>query len=154
MPSVSLPLPPPADTAATADTADTADTAARPVAASGDARPGGLLAWQLRLYPDGHVRRGNLVLHALTAPLFCAGTVAVVLAPFLSPWLALGALGLVAALVAQGRGHRGEATRPVPFRGPGDFIARFVVEQWITFPRFVLSGELARAWQRPAHRHR
>jgi hypothetical protein len=32
----------------------------------------------------------------------------------------------------------------VPFDGAADFVSRFVVEQWVTFPRFVLSG----GWRR------
>jgi hypothetical protein len=40
----------------------------------------------------------------------------------------------------QGRGHRREREAPAPFAGPGDFLARFLAEQWVTFPRFVLSG--------------
>jgi hypothetical protein len=41
----------------------------------------------------------------------------------------------------------------LPFDGAGDFVTRFVAEQWITFPPFVLSG----AWRanleraRPSH---
>ena len=52
----------------------------------------------------------------------------------------VGALCIGVSLAVQGRGHRLEAEAPAPFAGPGDFIARLVAEQWITFPRFVLSG--------------
>jgi len=52
--------------------------------------------------------------------------------------MGLGGLGMLAALVI--RGHRGEREAPVPFDGAADFVSRFVVEQWVTFPRFVLSG--------------
>ena len=40
----------------------------------------------------------------------------------------------------QGIGHKREAEPPVPFDGPGDFLARVFVEQFFTFPRFVLTG--------------
>ena len=113
-------------------------------------RSGGLLAWQLAHYPRGHTRRRNLVIHVVTAPLFCAGTVSLAIAPITTPWLALGGLLMVVALVAQGRGHGLEPQRPIPFRGPGDFVARFFAEQWVTFPRFVLCGGLARAWRAPS----
>jgi hypothetical protein len=114
-----------------------------------DERTGGLLAWQRAGYPVGHTQRRNLILHALTVPLFWAGTLDSIAAPLLRAWamLPLGLVLIVAALVAQGRGHAGERQRPVPFRGPADFVARFFVEQWITFPRFVLSGGFARAWR-------
>jgi uncharacterized membrane protein YGL010W len=108
-------------------------------------RSNGLLAWQLSLYPQGHADRQNLWIHAITAPLFCAGTLALVAAPFVEARLGFGALLMVVALVAQGRGHRIERERPKPFRGFSDFVARFFAEQWITFPRFVLSGAFRRA---------
>jgi hypothetical protein len=111
-------------------------------------REGGLLAWQFRNYPSGHRDRRNLALHAATAPLFVAGTCAIVLAPFTSLWLLVfGALGVVLPLMAQARGHRLESSPPSPFLGPGDFAKRLFVEQWVTFPRYVLSGGFARAWR-------
>ncbi len=114
-------------------------------------REGGHLAWQLRNYPEGHRDRRNLAVHAATAPLFVAGTCAMVVAPFTAPWLlAFAVPALVLPLVAQGRGHRLEAARPSPFLGPGDFAARLFVEQWVTFPRYVLGGGFTRAWREAA----
>jgi hypothetical protein len=113
-----------------------------------DARAGGLLAWQWSIYREGHRDRRNLALHAATAPLFVAGTCAVALSPLAGAGLAIaGAAAMIAALAAQGRGHKVEVNRPVPFRGPADFAARFFLEQWVTFPRFVLSGAFAQAWR-------
>jgi len=110
-------------------------------------RSEGLLVWQLSLYPEGHADRRNLWIHALTAPLFCAGTIAVIAAPFVDARLGFGAILMLAALAAQGRGHRIERQRPKPFRGFSDFVVRFFAEQWVTFPRFVLSGAFRRALQ-------
>src|SRR5260221_217932 len=116
-----------------------------------DAREGGLLRWQWSIYPDGHHDRRNLVLHAATNPLFLAGTCALAASPLAGVAFAIaGPIAMIAALAAQGRGHKLEKTAPVPFRGPGDLIARFFVEQWITFPRFVLSGGFAAAWREAA----
>jgi|SRR3954470_16038465 hypothetical protein len=113
-----------------------------------DSRSGGLIAWQWSLYRDGHRDRRNLAIHAATVPLFLAGTCALLTAPFAGAGLAIaGGAAMLATVAAQGRGHGGEATRPVRFRGPGDFLARFFVEQWVTFPRFVLSGGFAKAWR-------
>ena len=112
-----------------------------------DDRPDGLLAWQLDLYPGNHTRRSTLALHAITSPLFCLGELSLVAAIFVTPWLALGGLGVLLALVTQGRAHKGEPVRPVPFRGPADFVARFLAEQWGTFPRFVLNGGFGKAWR-------
>ncbi len=111
-------------------------------------RDGGLLAWQYRNYPSAHRDRRNLAVHAATAPLFVAGTCAVLLAPFTHPWLlAFAVPALALPLALQGRGHRLEASPPSPFLGPGDFVARLFVEQWVTFPRFVLGGGFAAAWR-------
>lgn len=114
-----------------------------------------LLALQWKGYPRVHAARGNLLIHILTVPIFIGGTLAVVIGAASAiggmPWttsLATAAGGLVAmalAVAAQGAGHAREAERPEPFRGPGDVIARLLLEQWITFPRFVLTGGFARA---------
>jgi hypothetical protein len=105
-----------------------------------------LLAWQWSLYPDGHHDRVNLAIHILTVPLFMAGTVAVA-AAWVQPWLLLaGPAAMVTAMALQGRGHKREATGPVPFDGAGDVLSRIFVEQWVTFPRFVVSGAFFSAW--------
>jgi len=114
-------------------------------------REDGLVPWQWHHYPFGHRDRRNLLVHVLTAPLFMAGTVAVVAWPFTAWWLApVGFGAMAAAMAAQGRGHRLEVVAPVPFAGPFDFAARIFVEQWFTFPRYVLTGGLIRAWREGA----
>src|SRR5215813_13279573 len=114
-----------------------------------DDRPGGLLAWQWSRYPPSHRNRINLATHALSAPVFILGTLALVNSLFVaSLWLGLGglaAMGLV--MFIQGRTHRREQLGPSAFRGPLDVVQRLFVEQWITFPRYVLSGGFARAWR-------
>ena len=111
-------------------------------------REGGLLAWQLREYPTTHRSRHNLLIHLLTAPLFVAGTVALVAAPFAGPWLlALAVPAILLPVALQGRGHAAESCAPSPFLGRGDFVARIFLEQWITFPRFVLGGGFADRWR-------
>lgn len=108
-----------------------------------------LLAWQRRLYPDGHATRVNLLLHALTQPIFVAGLVAIPLGIALAmPIPAIGGLlAMIVAVVAQGRGHRMEPNPPAPFLGPFDVVRRIFAEQLVTFPRFVFSGGFARAWR-------
>ncbi|MGO9829707.1 MAG: terminase [Myxococcaceae bacterium] len=108
----------------------------------------GLLAWQWLNYPQGHRNRLNLALHGATAPLFVVGTIMLVVAPLYRWQLApIGLAGVLVAFAAQRRGHRSELARPKPFRGASDVLARFFVEQWVTFPRYVLSGGFARAWR-------
>jgi hypothetical protein len=107
-----------------------------------------LLPWQWKLYPGNHAERRNLLLHGVTVPMFQLGTVLLVASPLVGLACAVpGLIGMVAAVAIQGRGHRLETTPPVPFRGPGDVVARIFVEQWVTFPRFVLSGGFTRAWR-------
>jgi hypothetical protein len=115
----------------------------------GVTRDDGLLAWQGSIYPAGHRDRGNLLVHALTGPLLPMGCCALVAAPFVgSGWLAVaGAVGVALPVILQARSHCREAQAPAPFRGPLDVAARLFVEQWVTFPRYVLSGRFAQAWR-------
>ena len=107
-----------------------------------------LAAWQWNLYPHNHTDRRNLIVHVFTTPLFWAGTLTVLTSFFSSPWSALGGIVLMVAVVAiQGRTHALETTPPVPFRGPLDVLGRIFIEQWFTFPRYVVTGGFARAWR-------
>jgi hypothetical protein len=108
-----------------------------------------LVTWQFDNYPPAHQTRRNLAIHIVTEPLFVCGLLA---APGLfvsGQWIGgIVALALVlVAVVAQGSGHKGEPNPPLPFRSPLDVVARLVVEQFVTFPRFVLSGGYGRAWR-------
>jgi hypothetical protein len=111
-----------------------------------------LLQWQWELYPDGHTRRLTLAIHSLTSPLFITGTIMMALAPIpiIGGWqLAVAGLAFIAStVILQGWTHKQEGAKPVPFLGPMDFVSRFFVEQWVTFPRFVMSGKMLEAWRR------
>jgi hypothetical protein len=101
-------------------------------------------------YPRYHQSRANLWLHIIFVPLFLAGNVAVLVALIEQRWLAaFGAAVLTGlSLAAQGRGHRHEPVPAEPFTGPLNALLRIVLEQWVSFPRFVLSGGWGRALQR------
>jgi len=105
-----------------------------------------LLAWQWDDYAAKHRDRVNLLVHLVAVPLFQAGTLLLLVGAGTRSALGIGiGLGCLAAgVLIEGRGHAREREAPAPFDGPLDFASRFVVEQWITFPRFVLSG----AWRR------
>lgn len=91
--------------------------------------------------------------HILTVPMFILGNCAVLAAPFTSGWLALGGVALTAAAFGlQGRGHSFESRRPAPFNGPLNAVVRILAEQWITLPRFVLSGGFSRVWSAASNR--
>ena len=108
-----------------------------------------LLEWQWSDYAGKHRDRANLLLHLVVVPVFQAGTVILLAGLLLRSALAIGVglVCLVAALVLEGRGHARERETPTPFDGPLDFASRFFVEQWVTFPRFVLSGGWRRAFR-------
>lgn len=108
-----------------------------------------LLAWQWSDYPAKHRDRVNLVLHLVAVPLFMVGTLLLIGAALRRSGSGIGvALGcLVVAMVVEGRGHARERETPAPFAGPLDFATRFVVEQWVTFPRFVLTGAWSRSFR-------
>ena len=106
-----------------------------------------LLRWQWRGYARYHQARANLLLHIFAVPAFLLGNVALVAALIARSWTAAAAALAVTlvALALQGRGHRNEPVPPEPFTGPANAAARILLEQWVTFPRFVLSGAWARA---------
>src|SRR5262245_57571296 len=102
-----------------------------------------LLVWQWSDYPAKHQRRVNLLIHIVAVPLFMLGCAIVVvgLARLAWPPLVSGLVLMIVCVMLEGIGHRTEPERPAPFRGFTDFVRRFFLEQWVTFPRFVLSGQ-------------
>jgi len=106
-----------------------------------------LLRWQWEGYPRYHQSRVNLLLHIVLVPLFLVSNIALLVAFVERSWL----VGIVAVVVMalsvalQGRGHREESVPPEPFISPVNAAARIFLEQWVTFPRFVLSGGWLRA---------
>jgi len=106
-----------------------------------------LLRWQWDGYSRYHRSRTNLLLHILALPLFLCGIVALVVALFRASVTSavLGVLCMAASIAVQGSGHRMEENPPQPCTGPADALARILLEQWITFPRFLLSGDWLRA---------
>jgi len=105
-----------------------------------------LLEWQWSDYAAKHRNRLNLLLHIVTVPLFQIGTLLLLCAffTFSGATAVAGGICMVGALAAQGRGHKLEPETSAPFDGAADFLSRFCAEQWVTFPRFVLSGGWSR----------
>ena len=106
-----------------------------------------LLCWQWEGYSRYHQSRINLVLHIFFVPVFLLGNLAVFAALIERSWpLALfGLTATVVSIALQGRGHRQEIVPPEPFTSPLNAVSRIFLEQWITFPRFVLSGGWSKA---------
>src|ERR1700680_4204568 len=100
------------------------------------------LADQLNAYPRVHTARANLLIHIVAVPVFDLAVVGAVASLATRSWVAAagGAVVAVAAFAAEGRGHALEPEAPIPFAGPRNALGRIFGEQFITFPRFVLSG--------------
>lgn len=106
-----------------------------------------LLRWQWSGYPRYHQSRTNLLIHIVVVPLFLAGNVGLFVALF-ERSTAVGVVSLIAMVVSvalQGSGHRREEVPTEPFTSLINAVSRIVLEQWVTFPRFVISGRWLRA---------
>lgn len=101
-----------------------------------------LLDWQWRDYGKRHRNRMNLIIHIVAVPLFWLGAVNVITAVLFEGALHAfsGAILIGLSLFAQGRGHEMEALPPIPFDTRWNFVRRIVAEQFVTFPRFLVSG--------------
>lgn len=117
-----------------------------------DSPKSGLLAWQWQGYSRYHQSRANLLMHIVLVPLFLAGNVALIVGLIRLSWIeaAAGAILMVLSIALQGRCHRGEVVPPEPFTGATNAIARIFLEQWINFPRFVVTGGWLRELRRRA----
>ena len=106
-----------------------------------------LLKWQWDGYSRYHGARANLLIHIVVVPLFLIGNVWLVVALLRGSLVhaALALAAMIVSVVLQGRGHGMERVPPEPFTGPANAVSRIFLEQWITFPRFVLSGGWWRA---------
>lgn len=104
-----------------------------------------LLRWQWNGYRQTHLSRANIIIHVITTPVFLLGTIAVVCAIVsLSLWLGIGGMfAMASALALQGLGHQLEPNAPAPFTSVGNAVSRILLEQWVTFPRYLLS----RSWR-------
>jgi len=107
---------------------------------------GQLLTWQWQGYARYHQNTTNLLLHIVAIPLFIVANVLLIVAVVKVSLglLALAVLGIVVSVIVQGRGHTLERVPPEPFTGPANALGRLFFEQWVTFPRFVLSGGWSR----------
>ena len=101
-----------------------------------------LLRWQWDGYPTYHQSRANLLLHIVVVPLFWVGNIGLVVALFSLSWLLslVSIAAMVVSVALQGRGHAQEAVPPVPFSSPVNAVSRIFLEQWVSFPRYLLSG--------------
>ncbi len=100
-------------------------------------------------YGKFHQDRVNLVIHLLMVPVFVVCALSALRNLFEDnwSWVIILAVGPFVSLAVQAHGHKKEINPPVPFKGGGDFLTRILVEQFYTFPRFLLSGGWLKAWR-------
>lgn len=101
-----------------------------------------LMEWQWQGYATFHKTRLNLLIHIIAVPVFCFSSLGALNALLHGAWISvLGeGLSMLLAFGAQGIGHQKESVPSIPFSGFKNALARIFVEQWITFPRFVITG--------------
>lgn len=103
-------------------------------------------------YSDRHRNRQNLLIHIVAVPVmwvaavqaFGALLLLLIGVPGAFAMLFWAAVLIALSLFAQARGHALEAIEPEKFADAGDFVRRLAAEQFINFPRFVLSGHWLR----------
>lgn len=104
--------------------------------------PLSLLEWQWQNYGEAHRNKTNLIVHLFAVPMFIVAIFGIAIA-IARLSLLIGAASLVAivlSLALQGKGHALEKKRASSFTGVQDFVSRMLAEQFVTFPRFLLSG--------------
>ncbi|SUD40265.1 Phage terminase, small subunit [Ectopseudomonas mendocina] len=108
-----------------------------------------LLSWQWRHYADQQRHPTNLLLHLIAVPLFLLSLLLLLIGLWHMGFvpLVLAAIGLYGALCLQAQVHRLEQNQPPPFSGERDACKHQLLEQSVTFPRFLFSGGWWRAWR-------
>ena len=94
-------------------------------------------------YETFHQDRVSIWLHLFSVPLFWFGLLAIASTPWHESWF-IALLGVAIwpiVFAVQGKGHKREVNPAKPFTSFGNAMARLVVEQLVTFPRYVLSGQ-------------
>jgi hypothetical protein len=99
-------------------------------------------------YADRHRNRNDLLIHLIGVPIVWVGAFQLLGGLLLVLLGVPGAFGMLVwaavliggSLFVQARGHAMEGVEPEKFADAGDFAKRMLAEQFINFPRFVLSG--------------
>ncbi|MFZ6873960.1 terminase [Undibacterium sp. Di27W] len=103
---------------------------------------GEILQWQWNGYAQFHQSRANLYMHIIAVPLFLLANISLLVAMAQLSFVAaiLSVIVMAVSMAVQGKGHKKEEHPAIPFSSPMNAITRIFLEQWITFPRFVISG--------------
>ncbi len=109
-----------------------------------------LMSWQWRDYHQFHQSKVNLIIHVITTPIFILACLAMVFFALQLKWLAaLGSLFLVfVAIGLQGFGHNKEENAPIPFDSASQAVKRILLEQFVSFPKYIWTGGVAKAMKK------
>ncbi|NVK39734.1 MAG: terminase [Oceanospirillaceae bacterium] len=101
-----------------------------------------LLEYQSKGYRKVHSARLNLMIHIIAVPFFVIGVLALVFSLInLSSVNAIASiLTIILSFGAQGFGHSKEEFAAEPFSSPKQAVVRIFLEQFITFPKYVIFG--------------
>ena len=109
-----------------------------------------LLSWAWTETPPVHRNRTNLLLHVVAVPMFVLAHILMLAAIFITWWLAVAGVALVAvSLWLQKIGHSLEHKPVIPFESPVDFVRRLYAEQFFNFWRFLFTGKWRSAFSSP-----
>ncbi|AJQ95141.1 Mpo1-like protein [Gynuella sunshinyii] len=108
-----------------------------------------LLKWQWEGYLKYHQSRTNLLIHIVIVPFFLIGNLITIAGILGLSWVFMisGLLLMLLSIILQAKGHGVESNPPEPFTSAANAVARIFLEQWVTFPRFVLTGQWFRAFR-------
>lgn len=105
-------------------------------------------------YSERHQNKVNLLIHIVTVPLVWIAAIQVIGALLLMltgvggfTILVWAAILIAIALFAQSHGNSMEAVKPAPFGDWKGFAINAAAEQFVTFPRFVVTGQWLRNLQ-------
>jgi hypothetical protein len=100
------------------------------------------LTRQWQDYANYHEDKGNLLIHIFAVPLAWMAALLLLLgiARFSLFGVMFALMTFFVSLTLQNWGHRRESNPPAPFENKVDFLQRILCEQFVNFPRFVLSG--------------
>lgn len=107
-----------------------------------------LLEAQWSDYPERHRNKANLMIHIVAVPLVWLAAIQV-LGGLMLTLIGVGGFKVIfwalvqagVAVFAQSWGNGMEAVKPAPFAPTKDYAIALAAEQFVTFPRFVLTGE-------------
>ena len=104
-----------------------------------------LLIWQWQGYHRYHRSMVNIAIHLIAVPLFIVAFLFLIvsLVFFNLPTLLWSISALMLAMLLQAIGHQKEHLAPEKFTGVSNFIVRLLLEQFVTFPKFVCVSGIA-----------